>query len=42
MANGASALVGGFVVDGSLSKTSVADAAGQRSQMASLSNRRSS
>ena len=38
MANGASALVGGFVVDGSLSKTSVADAAGQRSQMASLIN----
>jgi MFS superfamily sulfate permease-like transporter len=38
MSNGASALVGGFVVDGSLSKTSVADAAGQRSQMASLIN----
>ena len=38
MANGASGLVGGFVVDGSLSKTSVADAAGQRSQMASLIN----
>jgi high affinity sulfate transporter 1 len=33
---GASGLVGGFVVDGSLSKTSVADGAGQRSQMASL------
>jgi high affinity sulfate transporter 1 len=33
---GAAGLVGGFVVDGSLSKTSVADAAGQRSQMASL------
>jgi SulP family sulfate permease len=31
-----SGLVGGFVVDGSLSKTSVADAAGQKSQMASL------
>lgn len=30
--------VGGFVNDGSLSKTSVADAAGQRSQMASLIN----
>jgi high affinity sulfate transporter 1 len=29
-------LVGGFAVDGSLSKTSVADAAGQKSQMASL------
>jgi high affinity sulfate transporter 1 len=29
-------LVGGFAVDGSLSKTSVADTAGQRSQMASL------
>jgi MFS superfamily sulfate permease-like transporter len=29
---------GGFVNDGSLSKTSVADAAGQRSQMASLIN----
>ena len=38
MANGASGLVGGFVVDGSLSKTSVADAAGQRTQMASLIN----
>jgi SulP family sulfate permease len=38
MANGASGMVGGFVVDGSLSKTSVADAAGQRSQMASLIN----
>ena len=38
MANGAAALVGGFVVDGSLSKTSVADDAGQRSQMASLVN----
>jgi MFS superfamily sulfate permease-like transporter len=36
MANGAAGLVGGFVVDGSLSKTSVADDAGQRSQMASL------
>ena len=38
MANAASGLVGGFVVDGSLSKTSVADAAGQRSQAASLIN----
>ncbi len=38
MACGASGMVGGFVVDGSLSKTSVADAAGQRSQMASLIN----
>jgi high affinity sulfate transporter 1 len=38
VANGASGMVGGFVVDGSLSKTSVADAAGQRSQMASLIN----
>ena len=38
VANGASGLVGGFVVDGSLSKTSVADAAGQRTQMASLIN----
>jgi high affinity sulfate transporter 1 len=38
MACGTSGLVGGFVVDGSLSKTSVADAAGQRSQMASLIN----
>jgi high affinity sulfate transporter 1 len=33
---GAAGMVGGFVVDGSLSKTSVADAAGQRSQVASL------
>jgi sulfate permease, SulP family len=38
MANAASGLVGGFVVDGSLSKTSVADAAGQRTQVASLIN----
>ena len=38
MANGAAGLVGGFVVDGSLSKTSVADAAGQRTQLASLIN----
>jgi high affinity sulfate transporter 1 len=35
---GASGLVGGFVVDGSLSKTSVAESAGQRTQMASLIN----
>jgi high affinity sulfate transporter 1 len=38
MSCGAAGLVGGFPVDGSLSKTSVADAAGQRSQMASLLN----
>jgi MFS superfamily sulfate permease-like transporter len=37
-ANGAAGFVGGFVNDGSLSKTSVADAAGQRTQMASLIN----
>ena len=36
MANGAAGLVGGFVVDGSLSKTSVADDAGQKTQLASL------
>jgi SulP family sulfate permease len=36
MANGAAGLLGGFVVDGSLSKTTVADLAGQKSQMASL------
>lgn len=36
MACAASGLVGGFATDGSLSKTSVADAAGQRTQMASL------
>jgi len=35
---GAAGLVGGFGTDGSLSKTSVADAAGQKSQMASLIN----
>jgi SulP family sulfate permease len=34
----ASGFVGGFAVDGSLSKTSVADTAGQRTQMASLIN----
>ena len=38
MACGAAGLVGGFATDGSLSKTSVADTAGQRSQMASLIN----
>ncbi len=38
VANGAAGFVGGFVNDGSLSKTSVADAAGQRTQMASLLN----
>ena len=38
MASGAAGFVGGFATDGSLSKTSVADAAGQRSQMASLIN----
>ena len=38
VACGTAGLVGGFANDGSLSKTSVADAAGQRSQMASLIN----
>jgi SulP family sulfate permease len=38
VACGAAGVVGGFASDGSLSKTSVADAAGQRSQMASLIN----
>src|SRR5262245_48364948 len=38
MANGAAGLVGGFVVDGSLSKTSVADDAGPRTELASLIN----
>ena len=38
MSCGASGLVGGFPVDGSLSKTSVAEAAGQQTQMASLIN----
>jgi SulP family sulfate permease len=38
MANGAAGFVGGFVNDGSLSKSSVADLAGQRTQMASLIN----
>lgn len=35
-ATGVSALLGGYVVDGSLSKTTVADLAGQKSQLASL------
>jgi SulP family sulfate permease len=35
---GVAGLVGGFASDGSLSKTSVADTAGQRTQMASLIN----
>ena len=35
---GAAGFVGGFATDGSLSKTSVADAAGQKTQMASLIN----
>ena len=38
MACGTAGLVGGFANDGSLSKTTVADTAGQRSQMASLIN----
>jgi SulP family sulfate permease len=38
MACGAAGLVGGFANDGSLSKTSVADTAGQKTQMASLIN----
>ena len=38
MSCGAAGLTGGFPVDGSLSKTSVAEAAGQQSQMASLIN----
>jgi sulfate permease, SulP family len=38
MACGAAGFVGGFATDGSLSKTSVADTAGQKSQMASLIN----
>ena len=37
-ANGAAGLVGGFVVDGSLSKTSVADDAGQKTEVASIIN----
>jgi sulfate permease, SulP family len=36
MANVASGLVGGYAVEGSLSKTTVADMAGQRTQLASL------
>ena len=35
-ANAASGLVGSFVVDGSLSKTAAADAAGQKTQLASV------
>jgi high affinity sulfate transporter 1 len=35
-ATGAASLLGGYVVDGSLSKTTVADMAGQKTQMASL------
>jgi SulP family sulfate permease len=38
MAGAAAGLVGGFATDGSLSKTTVADAAGQRTQVASLVN----
>jgi SulP family sulfate permease len=38
VACGAAGFVGGFATDGSLSKTSVADAAGQSSQIASLVN----
>ena len=38
MACAGAGLVGGFANDGSLSKTSVADAAGQKSQMASVIN----
>ncbi len=38
MACGAAGFVGGFATDGNLSKTSLADASGQRSQMASLIN----
>lgn len=38
MACGAAGFVGGFATDGSLSKTSVADAAGQKTQLASLIN----
>jgi sulfate permease, SulP family len=42
MSCGAAGLVGGFAVDGSLSKTSVADSAGQATQLASSSTRPSS
>jgi SulP family sulfate permease len=38
MSCGAAGLVGGFPVDGSLSKTSVGESAGQQTQMASLIN----
>jgi MFS superfamily sulfate permease-like transporter len=36
MANAASGILGGFAVEGSLSKTAIADQAGQKTQMASL------
>jgi MFS superfamily sulfate permease-like transporter len=36
MANTASGFLGGFAVEGSLSKTTVADLAGQKTQLASL------
>jgi MFS superfamily sulfate permease-like transporter len=36
MANAASGFLGGYAVEGSLSKTAVADAAGQKTQLASL------
>ena len=36
MANAASGILGGFAVEGSLSKTTVADQAGQKTQLASL------
>ncbi len=36
VANGAAGLFGAFVVDGSLSKTTVADLAGQKTQLASI------
>jgi MFS superfamily sulfate permease-like transporter len=36
MANAASGFLGGFAVEGSLSKTTVADQAGQKTQLASL------
>ena len=36
MANAASGLLGGFAVEGSLSKTAVSDVAGQKTQLASL------
>jgi MFS superfamily sulfate permease-like transporter len=36
MANAASGLLGGYAVEGSLAKTTVADMAGQKTQLASL------